>query len=56
VLAGLVTVAHEAHALQQAPQVTAGPANPTEMKKRSEAYIDQLNNDKDSAKVRILVA
>jgi hypothetical protein len=55
VLSGLVKVIAKAQELQQALRVTDGPATPTEMKKRFEAYIDQLNNDKDPAKVRILL-
>ncbi|PIW71118.1 MAG: ATPase, partial [Hydrogenophilales bacterium CG12_big_fil_rev_8_21_14_0_65_61_21] len=52
VLSGLVKVTVKAQELQQALQVTAGPATPTEMKKRFEEYIDQLTKGKDPAKVR----
>jgi hypothetical protein len=37
----------KAQELQQALQVTAGPAAPVEMKKRFEEYIDQLTKGKD---------
>ena len=39
----------------QALQVTDGPATPAEMKKRFEAYIDQLTKGRDPAKVRIVM-
>ncbi|HHW1952236.1 TPA: DUF6079 family protein [Pseudomonas aeruginosa] len=55
VLSGLVKVTVKAQELQQALQVTDGPATPTEMKKRFEAYIDQLTKGNDPAKVRIVV-
>ena len=55
VLSGLVKVAVKAQELQQALQVTGGPATPAEMKKRFEAYIDQLTKGKDPAKVRIVM-
>ncbi|MFZ3253242.1 MAG: DUF6079 family protein [Syntrophales bacterium] len=55
VLSGLVKVTVKAQELQQALQVTAGPATPTEMKKRFEEYIDQLTKGKDPAKVRIVM-
>jgi hypothetical protein len=55
VLSGLVKVTVKAQELQQALQVTAGPATPAEMKKRFEAYIDQLTKGKDPAKVRIVM-
>lgn len=55
VLSGLVKVTVKAQELQQALQVTDGPATPTEMKKRFEEYIDQLTKGKDPAKVRIVM-
>ncbi|MBK5931767.1 DUF6079 family protein [Halochromatium salexigens] len=55
VLSGLVKVTVKAQALQQALQVTDGPATPAEMKKRFEAYIDQLTKGKDPAKVRMVL-
>jgi hypothetical protein len=41
--------------LQEALQVTDGPATPGEMKKRFDSYIDQLTRGKDPAKVRIVL-
>jgi hypothetical protein len=55
VLSGLVKVTVKAQDLQQALQVTDGPASPAEMKKRFEEYIDQLTKGKDPAKVRIVM-
>lgn len=55
VLSGLVKVTVKAEALQQALQIEGGPATPAEMKKRFEAYIDQLTKGKDPAKVRIVM-
>ena len=55
VLSGLVKVTVKAQELQQALQVTDGPATPAEMKKRFEEYIDQLTRGKDPAKVRIVL-
>jgi Family of unknown function (DUF6079) len=55
VLSGLVKVTVKAQELQQALQVTDGPATPAEMKKRFEEYIDQLTRGKDPAKVRIVM-
>ena len=55
VLSGLVKVSVNTSALQQALQVTDGPATPAEMKKRFEEYIDQLTKGKDPAKVRIVM-
>ena len=55
VLSGLVKVTVTARELQEALQATAGPATPAEMKKRFEAYIDQLIKGKDPAKVRIVL-
>ena len=55
VLSGLVKVTVKAQELQQALQVTDGPATPAEMKKRLEEYIDQLTKGKDPAKVRIVM-
>ena len=47
--------AHFTEELQQALQVTDGPATPAEMKKRFDEYIDQLTRGKDPAKVRIVM-
>jgi hypothetical protein len=55
VLSGLVKVTVNAQELQQALQVTDGPATPAEMKKRFEEYVDQLTKGKDPAKVRIVM-
>ena len=55
VLSGLVKVTVKTQALQQALQVTDGPAKPAEMKRRFEAYIDQLTKGKDPDKVRIVM-
>jgi hypothetical protein len=55
VLSGLIKVTVKAQVLQQALQATDGPATPAEMKKRFEAYIDQLTKGKDPAKVRIVL-
>ena len=55
VLSGLVKVTVKAQDLQQALQVTDGPATPAEMKKRFEEYIDLLTKGKDPAKVRIVL-
>jgi len=55
VLSGLVKVTVNAQDLQNALQVTDGPATPAEMKKRFEEYIDQLTKGKDPAKVRIVM-
>ena len=55
VLSGLVRVTVKTQELQQALQVTDGPATPAEMKKRFEWYIDQLTKGKDPAKVRIVM-
>lgn len=55
VLSGLVKVTVKTQALQQALQVTDGPATPAEMKKRFEEYIDRLTKGKDPAKVRIVM-
>jgi hypothetical protein len=55
VLSGLVKVTVKAEELQQALQVTDGPATPAEMKKRFEEYIDQITKGKDPAKVRLVV-
>lgn len=55
VLSGLVKVTVKALDLQNALQVTDGPATPAEMKKRFEEYIDQLTKGKDPAKVRIVL-
>lgn len=56
VLSGLVKVTIHAQELQQALQVTDGPATPAEMKKRFEEYIDQLAKGKDPAKVRLVLS
>ncbi|GKT06961.1 DUF6079 family protein [Desulforhabdus sp. TSK] len=55
VLSGLVKVTVRVKDLQNALQVEAGPATPSEMKKRFEEYIDQLTKGKDPAKVRIVM-
>ena len=55
VLSGLVKITVKGQELQQALQVTDGPATPAEMKKRFEEYIDQLTKGKDPAKVRIVM-
>ena len=55
VLSGLVKVTVKAQELQQALQVTDGPATPAEMKKRFEELIDQLVRGKDPRKVRIVM-
>ena len=55
VLSGLVKVTVKAQELQQALQVSDGPATPAEMKKRFEEYIEQLTKGKDPAKVRIVM-
>jgi len=55
VLSGLVKVTVKAQELEQALQVTDGPATPEEMKKRFVEYIDQLTKGKDPAKVRIVM-
>jgi hypothetical protein len=44
-----------AQELQNALQLTGGPATPGELKKRFEAYIDQLIKGKEPAKVRLVV-
>lgn len=55
VLSGLIKVTVRTQELQQALQVTDGPATPGEMKKRFDEYIDQLTKGKDPAKVRIVL-
>jgi len=55
VLSGLVKVPLKVHDLQNALQVTCGPATPAELKKRFEEYIDDLTRGKDPAKVRIML-
>ena len=54
-LSDLVKVIVKARELEQALQVTNGPATPREMTKRFEEYIDQVTKGKDPAKVRIVV-
>lgn len=54
-LSGLVKVTVKVRELQQALQAADGPATPAEMKKRFEAYLDQLTKGKDQAKVRIVM-
>lgn len=54
-LSGLVKVSVKARELQQALQATDGPVTPSEIKKRFDAYIDQLIKGKDPAKVRIIM-
>jgi len=55
VLSGLVKVTVKTEDLQQALQVTDGPATSMELKKRFEEYIDQLTKGKDPAKVRFVM-
>jgi hypothetical protein len=55
VLSGLVKVPLKIQDMQNALQVTSGPATPAELKKRFEDYIDQLTRGKDPAKVRIVM-
>ena len=55
VLSGLIKISVKTQDLQQALQVTSGPATPKEIKKRFEEYIDQLTKGQDSAKVRIVM-
>lgn len=55
VLSGLVKVPLSTEHLQLALGVADGPATPAEMKKRFDAYIDQLTKGKDPAKVRIVM-
>ncbi|MDR5897681.1 DUF6079 family protein [Halomonas vilamensis] len=55
VLSGLIKVTVKAQELQQALEVTDGPATPAEMKKRFEVYIDQLTKGQDPTKVRIVM-
>jgi len=55
VLSGLVKVTVKTDELQQVFQVTDGTATPGELKKRFDAYIDQLTKGKDPAKVRIVL-
>ncbi|KGO32875.1 ATPase, partial [Desulfobulbus sp. Tol-SR] len=55
VLSGLVKVTVKAQEMQQALQVTDGPATPAEIKKRFDEYIDQLIRGKDPQKVRIVL-
>ena len=55
VLSGLIKVTANVHELQNALQVTDGPATPVEMKKRFEKYIDQITKGNDPTKVRIVM-
>ena len=55
VLSNLVKITVKIDNLSQALQVTDGPATPDEMKKRFDGYIDQLTEDHDPAKVRIVM-
>jgi hypothetical protein len=55
VLSGLVKVPLKIQDMQNALQVTSGPATPAELKKRFEDYIDQLTKGKDLTKVRIVL-
>ena len=54
-LSGLVKVTINVHEMEKALQVTDGPATPLEMKKRFEAYIDQITKGKVLDKVRIVM-
>ena len=55
VLSGLVKVTIKTSELQRALEVTDGPATSSEMKKRFEAYIDDITKGKDPSKVRIIL-
>jgi len=55
VLSGLIKITVKVENLQEALQVTQGPATPTEIKKRFDSYIDQLTRGKDVTKVRIVL-
>lgn len=54
-LSGLVKITINVHEMEKALQVTDGPATPSEMKKRFEAYIDQITKGKVLDKVRIVM-
>ncbi len=54
-LSGLVKVIINAQEIENALQFTDGPATPSEMKKRFEAYIDAITRGKDPTKVRLVV-
>ena len=55
ILSGLVKVPVKIDDLKEVIQGAGGPATPSEMKKRFEAFIDNLIKGKDPAKVRIVV-
>ena len=55
VLSGLIKVTVNAHELQQALQISNGPATPAEMKKRFDEYIDQITRGNDPDKVRLVM-
>ena len=55
VLSGLVRVTVKVQELQNALQVTDGPATLAETKKRFEEYIDELTKGKEPDKVRVVI-
>jgi len=55
VLSGLIKITVKVQSLQEALQITDGPATPAELKKRFDSYIDQLTRGKDPAKVRLIL-
>ncbi|MFZ4502444.1 MAG: DUF6079 family protein [Methylovulum sp.] len=55
VLSGLIKITVKVQSLQEALQITDGPATPAELKKRFDSYIDQLTRGKDPAKVRLVL-
>ena len=55
VLSGLIKITVKVQSLQEALQITDGPATPSELKKRFDSYIDQLTRGKDPAKVRLVL-
>lgn len=55
VLSGLVKIPFRMQDLQNALQLTGGPATPSELKRRFEEYIDELTRGNDPKKVRIVL-
>jgi hypothetical protein len=55
VLSGLIKVPVQINELRDALLAGGSPATPEEMKKRFEAYLDQLTKGKESGKVRIVL-
>jgi hypothetical protein len=55
VLSSLIKITVKVQSLQEALQITDGPATPAELKKRFDSYIDQLTRGKDPAKVRLVL-